>query len=672
VNELLNLVLSGLVTGAIYSVMASGLVLTYTTSGIFNFAHGAIAFATAYLYYQLNSGVGLPVVPSLLISVVVFAPLLGLLLDVVLLRRLARAPVYARIVGTIGLLVVIPNFVQWVVIDIFIKVFGWDLPGNTGLLEGVPVPGMGPHPAHSYQPLRGVALNSDQFAVLAVSAAAALALWVVLRWTRLGLEMRAVVDRDELAGLRGVNAARTSAMAWVMTMVLAGLGGVLIAPLFTLTDYIYTIVVLGSLAVVVLGGLRSIPIAFVGGLGLGVVQNLVAGYSDRFLPHFLSELSGLKSSVPFVLVIVLLLAFGRDRSRQGGSIAEDAPRPDHRSGLSPLRRRLPWAVATVVLVAYSQQWFDTRWFRADAYTQTIIANGLAIAVIFLSFVVVTGMGGMVSLAQATFVTIGGFSAGWALSHDWGVDIPGVVTHGQVNFFWALVIGAVVAGAVGMVMALPITRLGGVSLALGTIAFAFVFTLVVAPIGSIGHGQGGWPMRSPTLDVPGIDWLHDLIAVGHRPRIDAGVVSDQILIFLCVFGVITLAIHLFQRSPTGRAILAVRSSPVAADACGIDVNRTKILMFGLASAIAGVGGVLLGVFSLSVSQTTAPPMVGLTWLAMVVLFGVRRPGGALLAGLAATCGTAVFRLVGQALPGGTVNDLLTSAYFVPTPESIGTK
>ena len=80
-NEFLNLTMSGLVTGAIYSIMASGLVLTYTTSGIFNFAHGAIAFAVAYLYYQLHSGYGMPIVPALIISVFVFAPLLGLLLD---------------------------------------------------------------------------------------------------------------------------------------------------------------------------------------------------------------------------------------------------------------------------------------------------------------------------------------------------------------------------------------------------------------------------------------------------------------------------------------------------------------------------------------------------------------------------------------------------------------
>src|SRR5690242_17524059 len=94
--------------------MASGIVLTYQTSGIFNFAHGAVAFSTAFFFYELD-GQGLGVWGSALVSVLVFAPLLGLLLDRILLRRLATAPVYARIVGTIGLLIALPKLVLWLV-----------------------------------------------------------------------------------------------------------------------------------------------------------------------------------------------------------------------------------------------------------------------------------------------------------------------------------------------------------------------------------------------------------------------------------------------------------------------------------------------------------------------------------------------------------------------------
>jgi ABC-type branched-subunit amino acid transport system ATPase component/branched-subunit amino acid ABC-type transport system permease component len=669
-DKFLNLSVSGLVTGAIYSIMASGLVLTYTTSGIFNFAHGAVAFATAYLYYQLNTGVGIPIVPSVIIAAFVFAPLLGLLLDRILLRRLAKAPVYARIVGTIGLLVMLPALVQWFVVALFIGVFHWDLPGNLASTEGIPVPGIGPSPANYYNPFGGVVMSSDQLAVFAVATVAAVVLWYVIRRTRLGLEMRAVVDREQLAGLRGVNAARTSAAAWVMTMILAGIGGILIAPLFTLADTVYTLVVLGALAVVVLGRLRSIPIAFIGGLGLGVVQNLVAGYSTVFLPKFLTDLSGLKAAVPFILTVVLLLVLGRERGRRAGSVADDLPRPDHRHGMSALRRRLPWVIWTLILIVYSQQWLPWSWIRAGTYEQTILAQGLAVAIIFLSFVVVTGMGGMVSLAQATFVTAGGFAAGWTLSRDWGVDIPGVIDDGKLNFGWAALIGLVVAGAVGFVIALPMTRLGGVNIALGTLACAFIASLIVFPIRAIGNGQGGWPMPQPTFDIPVLNQIVDLLVIGSQDGIDTSLLSVQVLLFLSVFGLVTLTIHALQRSASGRAILAVRSSEVAAEASGIRVQRTKIMFFAFSAAIAGLGGVMLGLFSFQVSNSTAPPLTGLFWLALAVTFGIRRPGGALIAGLAFTCALAVFNAIADLLPGETVTGLVTSPYFVPILSGIG--
>jgi ABC-type branched-subunit amino acid transport system ATPase component/branched-subunit amino acid ABC-type transport system permease component len=678
-DQFWNLVFSGLVTGAIYGIMASGLVLTYTTSGIFNFAHGAVAFATAYLYYQLNTGLGVPIVPALVISVFVFAPLLGLLLDRILLRRLASAPVYARIVGTIGLLVALPALIQWLVIAVGNDVLGLGFEGNDAINEGAHVPGVGPTPHDNYK-IGGVVLNSDQIAVFVVAAIAAIVLWVVIRRTRVGLEMRAVVDRDSLARIRGVNAARTSAIAWIMTMVLAGLGGVLIAPLFQLQDFVFTLVVLGSLAAVVFGGLRSIPLAFAGGLLLGIVQNLVAGYSDDILPKFLSDLGGLRSSVPYLLVIVLLLFIGRDRSRRAGSVADDVPPPDHRDELSALRRRLPWAIWTVILLAFSMGWFGWDWFRADAYDQTVIAQSLVMAIIFLSFVVVTGMSGQVSLMQASFVTAGGFAGGWALTHDFGVDIPGIAAHGQLNFFWAVVVAALAAAALGALLAWPLMRLGGVNFALGTLAWAFFLALVPFSIDEIRNGQSGWSIRAPSLDVPGLNWVNDLIVhklewtgdVAHLPKMDFTILQEQILLFLATFGLLTLVVHAVLRSASGRATLAVRSSEVAAEASGIQVNRSKILIFALSAGIAGIGGAMLGMFSFAFTDTTAPVLPGLTWLALAVTFGIRRPGGALLAGFAFAGGTAVFHWISSwsFLSGGDVQALITSTFFIPILSGLG--
>jgi ABC-type branched-subunit amino acid transport system ATPase component/branched-subunit amino acid ABC-type transport system permease component len=656
VNQFLNLVISGLVTGAIYSIMASGIVLTYQTSGIFNFSHGAVAFTCAYFYYQLHVGQDMPIVPALIISVFIFAPLLGLLLDRVLLRSLAKAPIYARIIGTIGLLVALPAIAQWLVEAVGNGVFGTDLPLVSQIASsGGTVPGIGPTPPHVFRlgwaGLPNVNLNSDQLAVFVVAALAALLLWFVIRKTRAGLEMRASVDRETLARLRGVSTARASAVAWVMTMLLAGLGGVLIGPLFPLNDGIFTLVVFGSLAAVALSGLRSIPIAFAGGLALGVIQNLVAGYGDDFLPGFLKNLDGFRAAVPFILTILILFIVGRDRSRAGGTIADERPPVDHRVGLPAWRRRVPWVVATLALVAFTMQWIDVPALQADAYEQGIITKGLVFAVIFLSFVVVTGLGGMVSLSQATFVIAGGFAAGWAINRDWGVDIPLIASHGQLNWLWAALIAALCAAGVGALVALPVRRLGAVALALGTFAVAFTADLVVFQQESISHGSNGWILRAPTLDLPLL------------PHYDFSQSEQRFVLFLIIFGLGTVMIHALMRSPSGRQMLAVRSSDVAARASGIQPARPQVLIFALSAGIAGLGGALLAMNDGGITSLSAPPVIGLVWIAVAVTFGVRRPGGALLAGLAFGGGSQlVFNWIGNDFLTGGLHDLVTSPYF----------
>ena len=627
-EKLLNLVISGAVSGAIYSVMASGLVLTYQSSGIFTFAHGAIAFVTAYLFFQLHAatadgGLGWPIVPAAIVAIFVFAPLLGLLLDRILLRRLADAPVYARIVGTIGLLVAFPALVLWLV----------DTVGNTVLELGLPTnapgfrpPGLGPVPSEVvWRPLSGVAINSDQLAVFVAASGAALLLWAVLRHTRVGLEMRAGVDGRVLAELRGVNAHKTSAVAWALSMMLAGLGGVLIAPLFGLTDVDYTLVVLGSLAAVVAAGLRSIPLAFAAGLALGVVQNLVFGYA----PGFLTDISGFLASIPFILTIVLLFFLGFDRTRAAGSVADESPPADHRAGLPAWRRMLPWAIAVGALVVY-ELWF------ANEFWSSLIAKGIVLGIVFLSFVVITGLGGMVSLGQATFVTASAFTVGYLVNNKFGFTIPLLMHDGRFGFFVAVLAGTAVAAAVGAVIAIPVRRLGPLALALATLSFALVAELLVFQLDAVRNGSRGWPV--PPLN---LETFEASLPFGPfdftRPR-------EMAMLALVVFGAITIVIHNLRRSSSGRAVLAVRSSEVAARTSGIGAGWSKVSLFAVSAGIAGLGGALLAVVSSPVNNRTAPAFVGLIWLAVTVTFGIRRPGGALLAGLAFASFTDLLQVV----------------------------
>jgi ABC-type branched-subunit amino acid transport system ATPase component/ABC-type branched-subunit amino acid transport system permease subunit len=442
--------------------------------------------------------------------------------------------------------------------------------------------------------------------------------------------------------------------------------------------------VLGSLAAVAISGLRSIPIAFAGGVLLGVVQNLVAGYKDDILPSFLDKISGLASAVPFILTLILLFFIARDRSRAAGSVADTQPPTDHRAGLPAWRRRLPWAIVTIAILGFALQWINIAALQADNYEQARIALGLVYAIIFLSFVVVTGLGGMVSLAQATFVTAGGFATGWALNRDWG-DIPVIAPHGQLNFTLCALIGALCAAALGALIALPVRRLSAVALALGTFALAFVASLIPFDYDPIGKGSFGWPFSGtkgippsqvdralPSLDVDGaLGWLRSIVDPGSDRWFDFSQPRQQVILGLIVFGLITLLIHFLKHSASGRAMLATRSSEVAARASGISPSKAKFAIFALSAGIAGFGGAMFGVTNGSISSSSASPLVGLVWLAVAVTFGVRRPGGALLAGLGYTCTQLIFLWLGtDIINNKTFHDLTTAVYFTPILFGLG--
>ncbi len=638
-SKFLTLLISGAASGAIFAIMASGIVLTYETTGIFNFAHGAVAFATAFLFWQLHSGGHWPIVPAAIVSVLIFAPLLGLALNRIMLRRLSAAPVYARIVGTIGLLVALPNLALWILEEINAR--GGHLPTTTQVFT---VPGLGPTPPHTWHLMKGLVLDSDQLATLGAALIAALGLWVVLRRTRLGLLMRADVDKRELATLRGVNTGQISAVTWVLTMMLAGLGGCLLGPLYGMSDFTYTLVVLGSLAAIVFAGLRSLPLAFLGGLMLGVVQNMVAGYGDKFIPGFLIHLSGFQTAIPFILTIIGLIVLGSRKTRVAGMAAREAPAPDHRRGMPLWRRQLPWAIAIGALAIYTLLFSGTYW-------SSQIALGLVLAIVFLSFVVVTGIGGMVSLAQAGFVTTGAFATGWALKHHYGSSVPLLVSHGHLNFLIATLFGAAVTMLAGALIAIPVRRLGALELALATLSMAFIADEIIFFLNSVRNGSDGYTVNPPVF---GPFHFSD-------PKTLA-------LALLVVFGLLTVVVVNLQRSASGRAMFAARSSDVAARTSGLSPDRAKIAIFAVSAAIAGIGGAFYAVIASPYSNTTTPTVTGLIWLAVVVTWGVRRPAGALMAGLSYGVGSALLtKITGHS---GVAHDLASSSHFLPILFGLG--
>ncbi|UQX03884.1 ATP-binding cassette domain-containing protein [Streptomyces sp. RerS4] len=583
-GDILVFVLSGLVSGALYALLATGLVLSYSASGLFNFAHGATAYLCALTFYELHSGLGWSAVPAALLVVCVLAPGLGWGLDRLMFRRLARVGESAQIVATIGLLVALPAAGLWAV--------------ELLAAAGVPLkpaenqfglPGVGPSPARSWQLADGVGVDSDQLITWVVTAVVAVALWVLLRHTRLGLRLRAAVDNRSLTELRGISADRLSSVAWMIASALAGLAGVLATPLLGLSAHDFTLFLFVSATAAVIGRFASVPLAFAGGLGLGVVQNLVAGYAS-----FAEGITGFRTAVPFLILFGGLLVLTR-RARTAGVAAVEVPSVDHLAGASWRRRWGVWAVgAGLLCVAF--------YTVTTPFWSGLLAQGLALSLVFMSFTVVTGLGAMVSLAQATFVTGAALVAGLLMSRGW-------------PFWAALVVGTCVAAALGAVVALPALRLGGRSLALATLALAFLADQVLFQMRWLRGGDAGWPIPRPVFGP--VD-LSDDRALG--------------VALVVLVAVVAAGLSALRNSPTGRAMLAVRSAPAAAMASGVSVLRTKLLLFTLSAGLAGFGGVLYASYNTRITATDFTAMTGLVWLAVVVAAGVRRPQYAVVAGL----------------------------------------
>ncbi|MEO3787415.1 branched-chain amino acid ABC transporter permease [Actinocorallia sp. B10E7] len=202
----------GLSTAAIYAVIGSGLVLTYTTTGVFNFAHGAAGMLSAFAYWQLAVGWGWPVPLALAAVLLVLAPAFGLLVEKVVLRPVQNLGEAERLVMTVALLSGLIAAARWI----------WDpnlpRPLTTFFSEREPLH-LGP-----------ATITWHQALTMAVAVLVALGLWVLLNRTRTGAEMRAAVDDRALVGLTGADPVKANRVAWVLGTQLAALGGILIAP----------------------------------------------------------------------------------------------------------------------------------------------------------------------------------------------------------------------------------------------------------------------------------------------------------------------------------------------------------------------------------------------------------------------------------------------------------
>jgi branched-chain amino acid transport system permease protein len=418
-NEFIAALATGLFTGAAYAIAASGLVLTYTTTRVFNLGHGAIGMVMAFVYWQMTVRAHLS--PALAIVLILFliAPLLGVLLERLMMRGLGEAPVSVSLVVTIGLFV---------------------------LLIGVAEQAWSPTKPRAPVPyfFGGKGFTLAKFVItwhyvltIGLSVAVAAALYVLLNRTRVGTAMRAAVDNKELLELFGASSNKVSMASWAIGSSLAALAGIMLVAYIQLDYFLLTFLVINAFAAAMLGRLRSLPLTFVGAISLGLGQSFITQYLPT-TPTW----TGVQASLPTFMLFLVLIFVPQVRLRVGqvkGILAAPVPNLRKVVGFGAL------LIAITVAVVPSLNPTNTGYAGLT----------LTWAMVMLSLVLLTGYGGYVSLAQLSFMGIGAV----------------VVAKMNTTSPMAIVVAVLITAAVGAAVALPVLRLTGLNLALATLAFA---------------------------------------------------------------------------------------------------------------------------------------------------------------------------------------------------------
>jgi len=560
----------GLTTAAIYAVIGSGLVLTYTTTGVFNFAHGAAGMLAAFTYWQLTVGWGWPVPVALAVVLLVAAPAFGLGVERVLMRPIQDLGEAPRLVVTVALLSGLIALARWI----------W----NPNVVRSIPAFFADSVPLH----LGLATVTWHQAITMIVAVVIAVSLWALLHRTRTGAEMRATVDDRALAGLVGADPVRASRVAWILGTQLAAVGGILIAPELTMDATQLSLLIVSAYTAAVFGRLRSLPLTFAGAVVVGCLESYLTGYlpNNSFLP-------GLRLSAPALLLFAALLVFPHRRLQGRDRRLRPVPAPT-------MRGTAAFAVAVVgagvVLAAVLSQ--------AD-----LIAYGaiFSLGLVALSYVPLAGYAGQISLCQLSMAGIGALV--WA--------------HlGAGGQWWALLAAIGVSALAGALVAVPALRLSGIYLALGTAAFATVcdqwfFTLPTFDVAGVRislFNTGSVSAAGPRL----FGWQ---LASG----------QDLMVLAAVFLALASVGVAALRRGRFGRRLIALRDSEAAYATLGGSLLLARVAVFALAAGIAGLGGALYAMQQQSVTATQFSLVAGLPLFLIAVVGGLASVGDGLFTG-----------------------------------------
>lgn len=589
-QQYVTFLLLGLGAGAIYGALGLGIVLAYRGSGVINFAHGAMAGFIAFVYAELRKTgdlvfpvIGLParfhvaddvgLRPAIAISMVV-AVALGVAVHLFVFRPLRHAPPLARVVASVGLMIVLQA--------IIVLRFGTENRNVTAIL-----------PAEAVD-IFGLTLPRDRLYLALFVVLVAVVLWAVYRFTTFGIATRAAAENEKGASLLGYSPERLAVLNWIIAAVLAGIAGILIAPISSLNPLNYSLFVVPALGAALVGRFSSFGVTVAAGLAIGMMQSEVTKLTAEF--EWFPKV-GVREGLPFLIIIATMFLLGKSLPTRG-SLSEG------RQPLALAPRRLwvvvPVSVAGAVVLLNVLQ---------GGYRFALIVSMIG-AVIALSLVVLTGFVGQISLAQMAFAGAAGFSLSrFAVRYD-------------IPFPLAPLLAAGVAVVLGVLVGLPALRVRGVNLAVITLAGGVAIEEFFFKNPEYTGGFSGTPI--PEARILGIDF-------GRGGDISFG------LFVLTVLTLLGLGVTNLRRSTTGQRMLAVRVNERAAAAAGVNVARTKLLAFAISAFIAGIGGTLIAYQRGQVSFESFGVFVSLSYLALAYLGGIATVSGAMVAGALASGG-----------------------------------
>ena len=579
--------IDGVVLGSLYGIIAVALILIYRTNRIVNFAAGAIGAVPAIVALVLDAHNGIPYLAVLPIALV-GGPLFGALTDIFVMRRFSRSPRLIVTVVTIGVAQ------SLAIIGFFTPIW---LGVKANLPPNVPTPwtnsvlwrsGRG-------QPI----LTGNQVAAIVTVVVLSVALALFLRFTRIGIAIRASSENAERAALLGIPVLLVGTAAWAAAGLLSSMAIYVQAPLIGLPQNV-TLgfdTLLYGLAAAVVARMERIGFALVAGMGVGIIIfGSVARTGDN----------NLASAIMVVIILAALLSQRSlvSRAVDAGtstwqSVKQFRPIP------TELRNTREVGIARGVLYGAVTALAISAPFLIKKPDLPELAFLPIYGIVAVSLVVLTGWAGQISLGQFGLVGAGALATG------------GLIARHNIDFFAALAIGAAAGVVVALVIGLPAVRIQGLYLAVTTLAFGYAMQGYLL--------NKNYPIGKRLMP-PG------LTANVNRPILYGSIDLENgrsfYYVCLAILVLAMLAAYAFRRNRSGRVLIAARDNQRAAPAYGINLVRTRLAAFAVSGGIAGVAGVLVtylqhqvvpssfGVFS-SVQVFLATVIGGLTSVGFAV-------------------------------------------------------